>query len=660
MRRWFAGPRRLMLKARFGARGVATFAREKALARRPTLPLEQVQRRLELLILALYAQPIPITPSTGNERHWTERFRAFLSRDPRAGETTASTNSGSIQLPIRLSARDGVDGAIARYRLLAIEQAERIARGTAAHVPERDRLERDLFLIREGAVVDAEIARAHPGMTIALDAERNDALERRPALDKLTPSERAVELLLRGVLSKEDAHDDGEHESSDAASSLEWAKTMATEIRHHPGAYRGIPPASFWGTMRVIDDATNEQSTAAPSRAQAPISSRTSPTGRNVSASGGGREDPSDKDDNDPESESESKNPEGASEGGATKDDGDNEEGGSRDDRGAGGQGQGIGGNSRASSMTFTDEEPLTDLPPGIPYDEWDCDVNRYIPRAAMVRLYESNEGDLVWSRNTLTQHAALVRRIRHHFEPLRARRALLRQQRAGDDLDIVRCVNAIVDRRIGQVPDERLYLDARPARRGVAIALLVDVSGSTETRVAGDLRIIDLEKIALLLAGEALDAIGDLYAIYAFSGQNAYNVKLTTIKDFGDRNDDAVRRRKAALEPGGSTRLGAAVRHSTRQLARQSAGHRLLLILSDGRPHDIDKYDGTYGVEDSRQAIMEARASGVFPFCLTVDADASEYLPRIFGSAGHRILQRPEQLPQALLRAVHALIRRR
>jgi nitric oxide reductase NorD protein len=220
--------------------------------------------------------------------------------------------------------------------------------------------------------------------------------------------------------------------------------------------------------------------------------------------------------------------------------------------------------------------------------------------------------------------------------------------------------VNAIVDRRIGQVPDERLYLDARPARRGVAIALLVDVSGSTETRVAGDLRIIDLEKIALLLAGEALDAIGDLYAIYAFSGQNAYNVKLTTIKDFGDRNDDAVRRRKAALEPGGSTRLGAAVRHSTRQLARQSAGHRLLLILSDGRPHDIDKYDGTYGVEDSRQAIMEARASGVFPFCLTVDADASEYLPRIFGSAGHRILQRPEQLPQALLRAVHALIRRR
>jgi nitric oxide reductase NorD protein len=93
--------------------------------------------------------------------------------------------------------------------------------------------------------------------------------------------------------------------------------------------------------------------------------------------------------------------------------------------------------------------------------------------------------------------------------------------------------------------------------------------------------------------------------------------------------------------------------------LARQSAGHRLLLLLSDGRPNDVDEYQSSYGVEDSRQAIMEARASGVFPFCLTIDQDASEYLPRIFGAAGHTILQRPEQLPRALLGAVRALIGR-
>ena len=119
------------------------------------------------------------------------------------------------------------------------------------------------------------------------------------------------------------------------------------------------------------------------------------------------------------------------------------------------------------------------------------------------------------------------------------------------------------------------------------------------------------------------------------------------------------MRGRIAGLNPGGFTRLGTAVRHATHQLARQSAGHRLLLILSDGRPNDVDRYQGQYGVEDSRHAIMEARASGVYPFCLTVDRDASEYLPRIFGRSGHTIVQRPEQLPTALLGVVRTLIRR-
>jgi nitric oxide reductase NorD protein len=219
--------------------------------------------------------------------------------------------------------------------------------------------------------------------------------------------------------------------------------------------------------------------------------------------------------------------------------------------------------------------------------------------------------------------------------------------------------VNAIVDRRLGQSGDERLYIDARPARRGLAIALLVDVSGSTGVRVTESMRIIDLERIALLLAGEALDALGDAYAVYSFCGRDASNVKLSVIKDFSEHNGDVVHRRIAAMEPEGFTRLGAAIRHATAQLARQSAGHRLLLILSDGRPNDVDSYQDTYGVEDSRQAVLEARASGVYPFCLTIDAEASEYLPRIFGAAGHTILQRPDHLPKALLGVVRGLVGR-
>ena len=176
---------------------------------------------------------------------------------------------------------------------------------------------------------------------------------------------------------------------------------------------------------------------------------------------------------------------------------------------------------------------------------------------------------------------------------------------------------------------------------------------------MAGSRRIIDIEKITLALATQALDALGDLYAIYAFAGRHASNVKITVVKDFDESNGEAVTRRISALSPGGFTRLGAAVRHATHQLARQTAGHRLLLLLSDGRPNDLDAYQGPYGVEDSRQAILEARASGVFPYCLTIDQAASEYLPRIFGNSGHTILQKPEQLPRALLAVVRGLIKR-
>jgi len=219
--------------------------------------------------------------------------------------------------------------------------------------------------------------------------------------------------------------------------------------------------------------------------------------------------------------------------------------------------------------------------------------------------------------------------------------------------------VHAWVDQRTGHTVDDRLYIAVRPARRGLAIALLIDISGSTDEWIDARRRVIDVEKVALLLASEALDALGDLYSVYAFAGKSANNVKVTVVKDFGERSGETVHRRVAALEPGGFTRLGAAVRHATRQLARQSAGHRLLLLLSDGRPNDIDVYGSDYGVEDSRQAIFEARASGVYPFCLTIDTAAAEYLPRIFGNAGHTILQNPKQLPTALLGVVRALIKR-
>ena len=247
-------------------------------------------------------------------------------------------------------------------------------------------------------------------------------------------------------------------------------------------------------------------------------------------------------------------------------------------------------GASDDDTLRLPDETEPENPFPAILYDEWDADARRYRSRAVSVRIYPPVEHDDQWSTDVLIRHAAIVRQVRHRFERLRARRTLLGRQRAGDELDVAACVNAIVDRHIGVTPDDRLYLDARPARRGMAISLLVDASGSTDTFVTEQLRIVDLERIALLLASEALDALGDLYAINTFAGKTANNVSLTAIKGFSERSGPTIRRRIAGIEPSGFTRLGAAVRHATLQLARQSAGHRLLLLLSDGRPNDVDR----------------------------------------------------------------------
>jgi nitric oxide reductase NorD protein len=293
----------------------------------------------------------------------------------------------------------------------------------------------------------------------------------------------------------------------------------------------------------------------------------------------------------------------------------------------------------------------------GVSYPEWDYTVGAYRQRVVTVRQERAPETDSAWADRVLAEHAPLVRKIRERFERLRARRSRLTGQRDGEELDLAACVRALVDMKTGHSADDRLYIDVRPARRALAIALLVDISGSTDTPVNPLQQVIDVEKEAVLLASAALDALGDRYLVLTFSGNGADDVRLGTVKDFDEPNGDAVRRRIAAMTPRGNTRLGAAVRHATALLAREAAGHRLLLIVSDGRPNDVEWYGEEYGVEDTRQAINEARASGVFPFCLTVDREGAEYLPRIFGAAGHTILRHPDQLPVALVAAVRGLV---
>ena len=217
--------------------------------------------------------------------------------------------------------------------------------------------------------------------------------------------------------------------------------------------------------------------------------------------------------------------------------------------------------------------------------------------------------------------------------------------------------VTAMADLRAGGWIEDRLYQIDRPLRRELAMALLVDVSASTDSWVSGRRRIIDVERDAVLVVSEALEVLGDRYAILAFSGEGPSAVRVMTVKDYGHRYDGSVRRRIAALEPDRYTRLGAAIRHTTAGLAREAARHRLMLVLSDGKPNDFDEYEGPYGVEDARQAVAEARLQQIRPFCLTVDRHAPHYMPRIFGSRGFSVLRDAEALPRVMTDVVRRLI---
>jgi nitric oxide reductase NorD protein len=603
--------------------------RRRTFRRRTTaVPLDQVQRRIELFLTALYGRALSVAPFAEHRRR-NVVMRALVRRRMLIAPPLATHEGDAVLLPAEMVPRTDVP-VLTTYRLLALEQAERIMRHTADLAP-ADALERDLYLLREGATIDARLAHAHRGIAKVLADERRDSMARRPKLDALSPLERAVESQLREVLSAQP--NDFSDRSATPTESLAWARETARTIRSLGGTYRGVNLAHVWGSAPITSDSDVRSEEIELERRRSRRRYGSAQTSQGASPRPGAAPKP-----NEPELKAHS---EGAREPEPSRV---------------------VTPDARGDSAATTTDAlqrgtAAEDLPPPVYYDEWNANRGSYVRRAVAVRVHEAPRGDGAWVRAAMSQCGSLVHHVRHQFERLRARRAMLRRQRAGADLDIDAYVAAMMDRGAGRPLDDRLYIETRPARRGLAIALLIDASSSTAARLSDSQRIIDVERLALLLASEALSALGDAYAMYSFGGEGASNVKLSIVKDFGEINDQTIRERIGAIEPGGHTRLGAAIRHMTAQLARQDAGHRLLLVLSDGRPHDVDEYQNRYGIEDTRQAVLEARASGVFPYCITVDSESSEYLPRLFGPSGYSVVRRPQQLATALIKVVNSLL---
>ncbi|WP_339543408.1 nitric oxide reductase activation protein NorD [Pseudomonas sp. JAI120] len=241
------------------------------------------------------------------------------------------------------------------------------------------------------------------------------------------------------------------------------------------------------------------------------------------------------------------------------------------------------------------------------------------------------------------------AQRLRRQFQQLRTDRQWLRQQPQGAELDLQAWVDFHVQRQHGACTERGLYQEQRHTRRDLACLLLADLSMSTDAHLNDEQKVIDVIRDSLLLFGESLAGLGDAFALYGFSSLRRHQVRLQQLKTFEQAYDDRTRGCIQALKPGYYTRMGAAIRQATHLLGACKQRRKLLLLLTDGKPNDLDLYEGRYGVEDTRQALVEARRQGLIPFCITIDKQAGDYLPYMFGAHGYTLIRQPEQLPLRL-----------
>jgi hypothetical protein len=328
-------------------------------------------------------------------------------------------------------------------------------------------------------------------------------------------------------------------------------------------------------------------------------------------------------------------------------------------------------------------------------YDEWDYHRRGYL--RGWCRLHEERlkgENGPAFLESVHHRHAALLARVRRQFQQIKPESTeRVRKVSDGEEVDLDRAVEARSDIRAGLAPSERVYMRRDRARREVAAAFLVDLSASVREPVPDPdgepekprvpeydqrqvwgmrpplverdeerRRVIDIQKEALALMVQALEALGDEYGIYGFSGENRENVEFYVAKELGDRLGLQVWNAIASMRPHRYTRMGTAIRHTIRKLERQDARRKVMLLISDGYPQDIDygpdRDDREYGIHDTAQALREAELAHIQTFCVTIDRAGHDYLRKMCPEGRYLIIDEVESLPVELGKVYRLLTR--
>lgn len=646
----------------------------------PQIRLADVAPRLELLLEAVFGRRFPLRIAQAPGR------RSFLRRIFRRGDLplprgpVPATNDQALWLPPALDMTDA-QAAVERFRLLALRQAIRALRGSAATAMQAETvLEYGIYVVLEAHASDAALMQRLPGLRKPLAALMQDCLAARPVPGAIQPQYQGLEALLRSILDQSHAAPEScigvrATRCATPSDTLALARTLVPRLCNTDKRLYD------WGDAAlVLDDWTGMYFSPAPDRdvdaragqpdeqdglarvrsarlerrptvrkpvkdeddkEQGPLMIHSgAPTEHAEDPMGMQR--PTDRDDQTPAEEFADSVSELA-------------------------EARLVSTPERARDVLISDDPPdsraseasqpgNTD-PALIQYPEWDFRVNGYHIPGTTVRLVAPAVGPQEWVDQTLNRHRTLLWSIQRQFEMLRPQRTRRRRQLEGPDVDLDAYIEARSDRHAGRTMPQALYQNEHRGKRDTAIMLLIDISGSTDSWLSAAHRIIDVEREALLLVCAALETVGDPYAVLAFSGEGPHGVDIHTIKDYQESYSRQIAQRIAALEPDRYTRTGSALRHASAVLMGQRAQHRLLLLLSDGKPNDADQYEGRYGVEDMRQAVSEARLQGIFPFCLTIDWQAANYLPTIFGAHQYALLPKSEHLPTILLDWIRRLL---
>ncbi len=284
-------------------------------------------------------------------------------------------------------------------------------------------------------------------------------------------------------------------------------------------------------------------------------------------------------------------------------------------------------------------------------YPEWDYQVQLYRPDWTTVLERRQPKGDPELLTQLLAEYRPVASRIRYLIDAL-IPQGVVRQRRQehGDEIDLDAAIRAMIDLRMGHIPDTRINIRIRRQTRDLAVMVLLDLSESTNETLAGsDRPVLQLTREACTLLAWAMDAIGDPFAIHGFASDTRHDVQYYRFKDFDQPFDDQTKARLAGMQGGLSTRMGAALRHAATYLLKQPQQKKLLLLVSDGEPADIDVRDPQYLRHDTKKAVEELARNGISNYCLTLDPEADHYVSRIFGPNGFTIVDHVQRLPERL-----------